>query len=103
MYEYTCPACKWEGTVVCQMSARDEQTCAQRAKLKEKTPDGNEQDVDVAHHETCRAKLIRTEIPSSVVMDPVGGFQMGAVTKQGQVVPGHFGASAKKKGNVYKP
>lgn len=59
-------------------------------------------DRDDAPECQCGKRMDRIEIPSSVTMDPVGGYQMGAVTKSGRVIPGNFG-QAPKKGKWHRP
>lgn len=79
-YEYTCK-CGWSGTIPgVRMAARDEQVCA-----------------------TCTARLIRTEIPSSIQIDLSAKYQSAAILADGTRSAGQFGVSPQNKKGYYKP
>jgi len=48
----------------------------------------------------CEAPLVRDEI-AQVTMDTKGSYQCGAILGTGEVVAGHFGKSAPRKGPRY--
>ena len=81
IYEYTCGSCGHQFDGHSSIAARDE---------PKKCPECGEEN------------SVRTEIPSSTVVDTKGGFKMGAVTKSGQVIEGNFGRRP-RKGKWYKP
>lgn len=106
-YEYTCPKCKWEGTRICSMAERDEQTCDQMIKpvVRQFHMFGMdaEQRKEMEAPKKCGVVLERTEIPSSFNVDMKGSFQTKAILGDGTKIDGHFGREARKKGTRYKP
>lgn len=81
LYEYVCKSCEHGFETFCKSKDRDE---------PKKCPECGSEDSR------------RTEIPSSTMVDPKGGFEMGAVTRKGKVIPGNFGKQP-RKGKWYKP
>jgi hypothetical protein len=106
IYEYRCFPCPGDdpdlqaGQELC---TRDEEALEETGHTFEVSSSIKNRK-DVVECPRCkRMSGVRIEIPSSTTLDTKGGFQMGAVLKKtGQVVPGHFGASA-RKGKWYKP
>lgn len=53
------------------------------------------------NHGQCGGLLVRRGIEAFRIGPP--SFVPGAVTSKGEVVPGHFGKAARKKGGRYRP
>lgn len=101
-YEYKCTKCGiTTNRVVHRFEEADEQYCTYEDRFSE----DEEDDEDIPDDEAstvCGGKLERIVFPDeggrcSVVMRPQGGYQMGAVLKDGTTIPGHFGRDAARR------
>lgn len=75
MYQYTCPACGWQGERIVKIADRDEQLCEVRVILKADIhsasfgPDGRTGLAGVVEDSAlCQAKLVREEIALNAKM-----------------------------------
>jgi putative FmdB family regulatory protein len=79
LYTYVCTDCGAEVEFITSIAERD------RSHL----------------HINCGGALTRLAVEPFQVGAP--SYVPGAVTSQGQLIPGHFGKDARKKGGRYRP
>jgi putative FmdB family regulatory protein len=79
MYTYVCTDCGEEVEFIVSIAERDQAYA----------------------HANCGGALTRLQVESFQIGAP--SYVPGAVTSQGELIPGHFGKDARKKGGRYKP
>ena len=79
LYTYKCAACREVVELIVAISERDNDRM----------------------HDFCGGALVRSGIEAFRIGAP--SYVPGAVTSKGQLIPGHFGKSARRKGGRYRP
>lgn len=79
MYTFVCADCGVEVELVVRIEDRDQ------SRL----------------HEGCGGALVRRAVEGFRIGPP--SYVPGAITSQGELIPGHFGKSARRKGGRYRP